>query len=365
MVDIALFNRFIQLGRVEPVEYSIPSYQLIEDKAINPKHLDIRDKRLGLIQGLLNDPNFLFEIASNLKSNILINHAILVGTNVQNLHRFLNLYWKYGQDLNALLPSYVYSGGMGIQRLAGTKKRGMPIRFLTPTIQASPGVNTEESDKIKFLSAMKKYGLKGQKVSLRYVYEEMRKDHYAGELIASEIEGRAARVPSYRVFVYWCNKLISKDEIARKQTSPGDYERNKRALRGKATDHTEVPGSCFELDSTVLDVHIVSEFRRNHVLGRPTVYCVVDKESRMIVGLHVSMEYASWRAGRQALINSFTSKKAYCAEYFIEIDEEEWPCQHVPQRLLCDRGEFICEQAEKLAVPLIGHLSIAPLTVQT
>lgn len=54
-----------------------------------------------------------------------------------------------------------------------------------------------------------------------------------------------------------------------------------------------MPGSCFELDATVLDVHIVSEFNRNHVLGRPTVYCVVDKESRMMVGLHVSMEYAS------------------------------------------------------------------------
>lgn len=80
---------------------------------------------------------------------------------------------------------------------------------------------------------------------------------------------------------------------------------------GSATDHTEVPGSCFELDSTVLDVHVVSEFQRNHVLGRPTVYCVIDKESRMIVGLHVSMEYASWRAGRQALINSFTSKKIF------------------------------------------------------
>ena len=28
--------------------------------------------------------------------------------------------------------------------------------------------------------------------------------------------------------------------------------------------------------------------------------------------------------------------------------------------MLCDRGEFICKDAEKLAVPLIGHLSIAP-----
>ncbi|HCL8183363.1 TPA: transposase, partial [Escherichia coli] len=44
----------------------------------------------------------------------------------------------------------------------------------------------------------------------------------------------------------------------------------------------------------------------------------------------------------------------------IEIEESEWPCHHIPQRLLCDRGEFICNKPEELAVPLIGHLSIAP-----
>ncbi|MBF4238129.1 transposase, partial [Vibrio anguillarum] len=55
-----------------------------------------------------------------------------------------------------------------------------------------------------------------------------------------------------------------------------------------------------------------------------------------------------------------TSKKEYCAEFGIEIEEADWPCNHIPQRLLCDRGEFICQDAENLAVPLIGHLSIAP-----
>ncbi|MGK6717933.1 hypothetical protein ACKU3I_022385 [Serratia marcescens] len=66
----------------------------------------------------------------------------------------------------------------------------------------------------------------------------------------------------------------------------------------------------------------------------------------MIVGLHVSMEYASWRAGRQALINSFTSKKEYCAEFGIEIEEADWPCNHIPQRCFVI-GEFICQDAER------------------
>ncbi|WP_235604166.1 transposase [Photobacterium kishitanii] len=244
--------------------------------------------------------------------------------------------------------------------MAGNKKRGSPIQLLTPSIEAPIGVNTNENDKFIFIKAMKRFGAKGKQVTFSKVYDLMLKEFYADELISADTEQREAKIPTYRAFIYWVNRLIPKQELIKKQTTPGYFDRNYRGLNGAATDHTEAPGSCFELDATVLDVHVVSEFRRNHVLGRPTVYCVIDKESRMIVGLHVSMEYASWRAGRQALINSFTSKKDYCAQYDITIEENEWPCHHIPQRLLCDRGEFICKEAENLAVPLIGHLSIAP-----
>ena len=207
---------------------------------------------------------------------------------------------------------------------------------------------------------MKKYGFIGKKIPLSRVYDKMLKEFYSDEIILSDSEGYEPALPTLRAFRYWINKLFKADEIIRRQTTKGDYERNKRGLRGSATEHTEVIGSCFEIDATVIDTHIVSEFNRNTVLGRPTLYCVIDKESRMITGIHISLEYASWRAGRQALVNSFTSKKDYCARFGIIIEEHEWPCSHIPQRLLCDRGEFICKKPEELAVPLIGHISITP-----
>lgn len=361
-LDFDLLNEVIKVGDAQLSSYELPYYQLLSEDDISESHLVKRNEKYSLIIDLISVPHFLLNLVEQPRSELVSLHAKTHNTYVQNVYRALNLYWKYGQERNALLPSYKNSGGRGKSRIAGEIKRGSPIQLSSPSIKVPAGVNTTEFDKKLFIKAMKEFGLKGEKVRFSRVYDKMLKEykHYADELIAAESEFREAQVPNYRAFVYWVKKLIPADTLIRKQTNQGDFDRNKRSLRGSATDHTEVPGSCFELDATVLDVHIVSDFQRNHVLGRPTVYCVVDKESRMIVGLHVSMEYASWRAGRQALINSFTSKKEYCAEFGIEIEEADWPCNHIPQRLLCDRGEFICKDAENLAVPLIGHLSIAP-----
>ncbi|HEH9402021.1 TPA: DDE-type integrase/transposase/recombinase [Aeromonas sobria] len=359
-VRFSIFLESAKCGNSKRSHYSIPFYQLISEENIPPAHRDKRNTRFDLIHDLISNPDFLPDVVLSQRSKIVASHAKKRGVYVQKIYRLLNQYWRYGQEINALLPAYKHCGGSGKPRLSGKAKRGAPIQLSTPSMVVPLGMNTTEEDKVNFLLGMKKYGLKGAKVSLSRVYDQMLKEFYADELRAAENENRGPEIPSLRSFRYWIKKLIPEAELIRKQTTVGDFERNRRGLRGSATDHTEVPGSCFELDATVLDVHIVSEFNRNHVLGRPTVYCVVDKESRMIVGLHVSMEYASWRAGRQALVNSFTSKKAYCARFDIEIEESEWPCHHIPQRLLCDRGEFICNKPEKLAVPLIGHLSIAP-----
>lgn len=65
------------------------------------------------------------------------------------------------------------------------------------------GVNTTEEDKAKFLLGMKKYGLKGKKVSLSRVYEQMLKEYYADELRSAEKENREPEIPSLRSFRYW------------------------------------------------------------------------------------------------------------------------------------------------------------------
>ena len=185
-------------------------------------------------------------------------------------------------------------------------KRGAPIQQCPFMKIESFSRNVTEEDKVIFLKGIHKHGRQNERWSISTMYEKIKSEFYQDEIKLAQIESREPCLPSERSFRYWIKKIMPEAECIERQVSTKDFLLRKRGLKGSATDNTTVPGSCFELDATVLDVHIVSSFNRQWVLGRPTLYLVVDKESRMIVGLHVSMEYASWRAGRQALVNSFS-----------------------------------------------------------
>ncbi|MFA0350561.1 transposase, partial [Vibrio sp. 10N.222.55.C6] len=146
---------------------------------------------------------------------------------------------------------------------------------------------------------------------------------YEAEIRSAEACGRAPHLPTLKQFNYWSKKLFDKNHIIQARTSETDYLRNKRSVLGSVTQVSSTIGSVFEIDATVADVHVVSELGAQYVLGRPTIYVVVDRSSRMIVGLHVSLYHASWRAARQALANCFLPKSEYCHQFGIEIEDSE------------------------------------------
>ncbi|MEZ9469350.1 Mu transposase C-terminal domain-containing protein [Vibrio lentus] len=79
----------------------------------------------------------------------------------------------------------------------------------------------------------------------------------------------------------------------------------------------------------------------------------------MIVGMHVSLYHASWRAARQALTNSFLPKSTYCKSFGVPLEDSEWPCAHIPKELVCDNGEMIGIQPKKALTPMT-QLSFTP-----
>ncbi|MDF2606229.1 MAG: transposase [Bacillales bacterium] len=60
----------------------------------------------------------------------------------------------------------------------------------------------------------------------------------------------------------------------------------------------------------------------------------------MVVGIHIGLEGPSWIGAMMALANTVTDKQKFCAKYGIDIAKEDWPCEHLPNVLLADRGEF-------------------------
>lgn len=340
-ISIETFTECYNNDQVLRKSYDLPSYLTLDDAMIPPNLRERRDKNHQLISGLIESRTFLFDYATQKRSSELVEHANRIGIDRKSLSRLLTQYWRYGQSKTAMLPAYANSGGAGCDRVAKEKPLGAPKKQKTLAIQRSAKYLLSSIDKDNVRKILKKYYLKENGLPLNKAYKALIRDYYEEEVRISGALGIPPHVPSMRQFRYWTGKLFSKDQFNKATTSENDFLRNKRGALGSVTQHGFLPGSHFEIDATVADIHIVSALGEQYLLGRPTIYVVVDRASRMIVGLHVSLYYASWKAARQALANCFLPKGDYCRQFGIDIDESEWPCAHIPKSLVCDNGEMI------------------------
>lgn len=358
-ITLSSFKALIKRKSAYPGKFSLPTYLLIDEDHVPTQHRERRDKNYNLIEGIVNENQFLFDYATKKRVPRLAEYAVSVGVDRKAIARLLNQYWRLGQDKSVLLPAFSNSGGSGKERIAKKGALGAPKTSRTLSVTRSPKFILSATDKDNFKKTLKKHYLKPNGKDLKETYKELLRSYYHDEVRVADALVRAPIVPSFRQFSYWKTRLFSSDEIIKKRTTERDYLQNKRGLLGSATQGSPVPGSCFEIDATVADVHIVSSFGKQYALGRPTIYSIVDRASRMIVGFHVSLYHASWRAARQALVNCFLPKAEYCKAFGVEIDNSEWPCAHIPQRLMCDNGEMIGLKPQELVVPLT-ELQLSP-----
>jgi len=358
-IELNRFKLGIKQNQISEGKFSLPPHLLYSEEEIDKSHLVSRDENFSLIEDIANNSNFIFDYATKSRVPTLAQHAKEKGRARTTIARLLNTYWRYGQDKNALLPAYQYSGGAGKQRNISDKPFGAPKTTRTLAINRSKTFIVTDTDKENLRKAIKTHHLKPHGKSLAETRKELLRTYYSDEVKRAEALSEVPYVPSYKQVLSWKRKLFTPEEIVKKSTTERDFLLNKRALLGNVTEKWPVPGSCFEIDATVADIHIVSSFAKQYVLGRPTIYSIVDRASALIVGLNVSLYHASWRAARQALANAFLPKSAYCKEFDIDIRDSDWPSSHIPLRLMCDNGEMIGLQPQKLVVPLT-ELQLSP-----
>lgn len=358
-VSLESFIEVVSSRKAKRSKYELPAHLLIDEEYIPDEYIVRRDKNYHLVKSIISDRAFLFDYATKKRSPLLAEYSKIINVDRKSLARLLTTYWRNGQDKMALLPAFSNSGGAGQDRVPTTVPLGAPKQPRTIIVDRAIKFIVNDGDKKKFKKALKKYYLQESGLTLSKTYKNLLKDSYSQEIKLAQAQERFPYIPTLKQFSYWRKKLLTKEEIIKQRTSENDYLRNKRGVLGSVTDRSYLPGSHFEIDATVADVHIVSELGTQYILGRPTIYIVVDRASRMIVGMHVSLYHASWRAARQALTNSFLPKSTYCKSFGVDIENSEWPCAHIPTELVCDNGEMIGLQANKALTPMT-RLSFTP-----
>lgn len=168
------------------------------------------------------------------------------------------------------------------------------------------------------------------------------------------------RIPSIRQFRYWFQKSFDIKTVKQKRDGDAKFELTGRAITGRSDYQLMGPGAKYQIDATVGDIYLVSQFDRSDIIGRPVMYFVVDSYSRMVTGMYVGLEGPSWAGAMMAIENAASDKVAYCASYGVEITEDEWPCRHIPTAILGDRGEMESRLADNLVQMLGIRIENAP-----
>ena len=336
-VNANIFN-----GRYET---GIFSAEIQPEETLNTNEREIRNNRWKKIQGVVETEPDVYDKKKRLQMlrKVSEQHNNL---SIANLYKLIDLYWRSGKSMNALIPAYSTCGAKGKNRQKYSREN--------LSLQDNHGKELTDTDRKNFERAIRKYYLNQAKRSLKSTYEKLLQDFYTKKSNDGKLKLLPPNeIPSFRQFQYWYRK--NRDIVREKKKRGGDknFELESRAVLGKSDYGLMGPGSQYQIDATVGDIYLVSQFDRSNLIGRPVLYFVIDAFSRMVTGMSVALEGPSWASAMMALANMAADKVAYCKEYGIEITENEWNCHHVPASLLGDRGEMISKNADNL-VNMLG-----------
>lgn len=315
----------------EAVEVKSDRFMEINNFEITNEMAEKRDFYFEVICFLIkNSPEYEIYYKKSRKS-ILDKIMEVYGMSESSIKRIFCRYLKSGKLIQSLIPKTYNCGGRGKER-----------------VHENGEFVVDDKMKRLFKEGINKYYNTKKKNNKRMCYELIIRDHLKSN--------PNSKIPSLKQFYYWFSKITKDDKRNEITKRYGDriYQQTGRAIIGNSIQDTLGPGELFQIDSTILDVYLVSKMNRNLIIGRGVLYLVVDVYSRMIVGMNVTIEnFNSYSGAKGALINSMTDKVSYCEKYGISIQKEDW-VSAVPTRILSDRGELLSGNIENA----ISNLSI-------
>ena len=111
------------------------------------------------------------------------------------------------------------------------------------------------------------------------------------------------------------------------------------------------PGEIYEIDATGGRLNLVSSDEPAVLVGKPTIYLLIDRWSRFVVSAYISLRPASYEEVRHALLVAFTSREARFNRLGINVTDERWPVGRMPAVICPDRGsDFMSESMEQSVV---------------
>jgi len=286
----------------------------------------------------------------------------VVRLSVVTINKRLRLWLQSGRRKNAFLPNFDNCGAPGKPRLAeipqvdeSHHKVGRRSALAISKGRTDTGVGVRMTADIyrKFELGLNRFYKTPEQRTLRDVFDLTIQKYFAVDY--EIVDGNPVPVipsednrPTFDQFYYWYENVRNDEKEKRAREGDIEFELTSRRMLGDSTKLGFCPGSLYQIDSTILNIYLVSEIDRTRIIGRPVLYNCLDVFSVALTGICMLLEGPSWFGAMLALDNVAMNKVAFCAEYGIEITEAEWSCEGLPTGLLADRAEFEGYNADTL-----------------
>lgn len=179
------------------------------------------------------------------------------------------------------------------------------------------------------------------------------------EIHAAYLTGKLSEPVTARQYSYYINKFaVLDDDLARNLRS----KERKQGYLGST--QASGPGEVYEIDATIGRLHLVTDEELPTIVGKPTIYLIIDRWSRFVVSVYISLRSPSYEEVRHALLIAFTSREKRFKNLSVDIDDERWPIGRMPAVLCPDRGsDFMSHSMEQSVVQdlLIELTPLPPL----
>lgn len=298
------------------------------------------------------------------RNRAIEDYALKVGCSARTLHKDLRRYWTRGSNMWALLDDRYKSGR--VQVLTSGMDGKVPFTAGRGRT-ASKGrykVYQMTDDDVKVIKKVleENFLVKPKEThAITDSYTLLLHDHYSREEGNKRVQLPLGHRPTRRQFeniLYrdYGFKARNKDRIGE-----ADWERDHRGMVGTILADCLGVGHQYEIDATIGDIFLVSVEDVNVIIGKPTIYFITDRKSRLIVGFYVGLENANWECALQAILSVSEDKRELCALYGVDYDPAHWPAHRVhPSIYFGDRGEMITEASGNIATGLNLTVSNTP-----
>lgn len=170
------------------------------------------------------------------------------------------------------------------------------------------------------------------------------------------LNGEIQEPVTVRQFSYYIKKHADLDD---------ELSKNLRSLERKkgylGSTNASGPGEVYEIDATIGRFYLVSDEEHPKLLGKPTIYLIIDRWSRFVVSIYLSLRSPSYEEVRHALLIAFTSREQRFKAMGVDIDDKRWPIGHMPAVICPDRGsDFMNESMEQSVVQDL-RIELTPL----